>query len=156
MNAPKYSLAEIERRWLVPKVLAAPLLHDHPARITDTYLNNTRLRLRRVDEADGGTLFKFCRNYGDRKGPAESITNLYLAEAEYDLLASLPGVRVTKHRYRLDAGAIDVYPGETLHVYEIEFDAVDAAMQYTPPGFVDREITGEDEFSGLNLARQFH
>lgn len=155
MSPPKYALMEIERRWLIPNALARPLLNNRPVRITDTYLNDTRLRLRRVEQADGTLRFKFCRKYGDRDGPAESITNLYLEAAEYELLASLPGARVTKYRYQLDAGAIDVYGQETLHVFEIEFAGLDAARRYTPPGFVSEEITGNDAFSGLSLARQF-
>ncbi len=155
MTRPKYSLAEIERRWLVPNALAAPLLDGQPAIITDTYLTGSRLRLRRVDGADGSTLYKFCRKYGDREGPSESITNLYLEAAEYDILASLPGERVIKHRHRLQEGSIDVYGKGALHIYEIEFQALDAAMRYTPPPFVQREITGDDDYSGLTLARRF-
>ena len=155
MNVPKYALVEIERRWLVPNELALPLLHDHPVRITDTYLTDTRLRLRRVEQADGRTRFKFCRKYGNREGPSEAITNLYLDETEYLLLASLAGARVTKQRHHLDAGAIDVYGEDSLHIFEIEFEALDVAMRYTPPPFVGREITGDDNFTGSSLARQF-
>ena len=155
MNPPKYALTEIERRWLVPADLAEPLLGKEPRRITDTYLTDTRLRLRRVDAADGSSIFKFCRKYGDRQGPAESITNLYLDKAEYDLLAGLSGIRVAKYRHPLDAGAIDVYGDRALHIFEIEFDSLETAMRYTPPGFVSREITGDDGYDGLALARQF-
>ena len=42
-----------------------------------------------------------------------------------------------------------------LHVYEIEFDALDAAIRYTPPAFVGQEITDDPNYSGLMLARQF-
>ena len=155
MNPPKYALSEIERRWFVPAELAQPLLQESPVKITDTYLRDSRLRLRRVDAADGSSIFKFCRKYGDRQGPSESITNLYLDEAEYDLLAGLPGVRVCKHRHRLAAGAIDVYGDRALHIFEIEFDALEVAMHYTPPDFVSREITGDEAYSGLALASQY-
>ena len=155
MSRPKYALPEIERRWLVARELAQPLLHDQSSRITDTYLANSRLRLRRIDDAEGRSVFKFCRKYGDRQGPVESITNLYLDAAEYHLLASLPGDRVIKHRHRQTAGAIDVYGSNALHVFEIEFDALDAAIRYTPPAFVGQEITDDLNYSGLMLARQF-
>ena len=60
-----------------------------------------------------------------------------------------------KYRHRLDAGAIDVYGEADLHLFEIEFDDLNAAMCYTPPGFVSREVTGDEAYSGLALARQF-
>ena len=34
-------------------------------------------------------------------------------------------------------------------------NALDSAMRYSPPGFVGPEVTGEEEYSGLALARQY-
>ena len=155
MSRPKYALPEIERRWLVERELARPLLNGRSVKITDTYLTNTRLRLRRVVDAEGTTVFKLCRKYGDRQGPVESITNLYLDAAEYALLTGLPGDRVVKQRYRQGAGSIDVYGQNALHVFEIEFAAVNLALRYKPPAFVGQEITDDPNYSGLMLARQF-
>ena len=157
MSAPKYSIQEIERRWLVEAARAEPLLHDSPARITDRYLDDTRLRLRRVQEADGALVFKFCRKYGDREGPSESITNLYLDPGEYAMLRRLPATEVIKERHRLDQGAIDVYRSDErqLHIFEIEFRDLEAAMGYLPPRFAGREVTGDPAYTGLSLARQF-
>ena len=54
MDVPKYSLAEIERRWLVRREDAERLLNDPeqlvqaPRLVRDKYLSDTRMRLRRV------------------------------------------------------------------------------------------------------------
>ena len=72
------------------------------------------------------------------------------------MLASLPGERVSKHRHQLDNGSIDVYGEGDLHIFEIEFAALDAATRYLPPPFVEREITGDADYSGRMLARRFN
>ncbi len=152
---PKYALLEIERRWLVGD--ASATTDAPPVLITDKYIHGARLRLRRMDMPEGGRIFKFCKKYGDRQGPAEAITNLYLNADEHALLDRLPGTCVTKRRFRLSPGAIDVYgdADDQLRVYEIEFNSLAAAEAFAPPPFVVQEITEDAEFSGLALAQRF-
>lgn len=153
---PKYALYEIERRWLVPSKCAAPLLAPEPILVTDKYLTDTRLRLRRMEFPEGGTVYKFCKKYGGRHGAVEPITNLYLNEQEYRCLADLPGVTVTKRRHRQTHGAVDVYdlPDGALYVFEIEFEQESDAAAFRAPPFVSREITENDAFSGFALAQR--
>jgi CYTH domain-containing protein len=116
------------------------------------YLDRTRLRLRAMS-ADSGTVFKLAKKYGDREGPAESITNLYVTATEHALLERLPGASIAKHRFLLEAGSVDEYgapPG--LAVYSIEFDSLEAAAAFTPPAFAGREVTFDDSYSGFALA----
>lgn len=151
-DAPKYSLIEIERRWLVD--LAAVDLSAMPSReIDDLYIADSRLRLRRVSGA-GELTFKLGKKYGKRTTLSEPITNLYLTEREYQRLSVLPGARTRKRRYALAAGAIDVYaaPNEGLAVFEVEFEDERSARDFAPPSFVTREITDESAFSGASLA----
>ena len=151
---PKYALLEIERRWLVSEI---PVGEDAPpVLITDKYIHGTRLRLRRVDTPEGATIFKFCKKYGTGRGAAEPITNLYLNSDEHALLDQLPGIEVTKRRFRLAAGAIDVYDraDDALCIFEIEFENLTAARAFVPPGFTGREITEDDTLSGLALAQR--
>lgn len=152
---PKYALDEIERRWLVPAANAETLLTPAPIVVTDKYVTDTRLRLRRMVLPDGDTVYKFCKKYGGRQGAVEPITNLYLDEHEYRCLDVLPGITVTKRRHRQPRGAVDVYdlPDGMIYVFEIEFTSEAEAEAYRAPPFASREITGDDAFSGLALAR---
>jgi hypothetical protein len=154
MNSPKYSRPEIERRWLVDSQKAEPLLVAARQVIRDKYLPDAQLRLRRVTNANGNDVYKFCKKYGDRQDFAESISNLYLSSAEYILLDQLPGAVVSKTRHPQAVGAIDVYLGAAsdLYIFEVEFSSVEAAARFEPPEFVDREITGDALLSGRALA----
>lgn len=157
---PKYSLPEIERRWLVRDDVAAELLAAHvdtaPDVIEDRYVTGTRLRLRRVRHADGGETLKLCLKYGRASALREPITNLYLNTREYAVLAALDGVSVRKRRFRIGGGSLDVFdePAGTPTYFEREFATVEAAMAYEPPAFAAEEVTGEPEHTGANIARR--
>ncbi|MEQ8858367.1 MAG: hypothetical protein RIC56_06950 [Pseudomonadales bacterium] len=156
-SRPKYSLPERERRWLVDATAAAPLLSGTPQCILDRYLDDTRLRLRRITAADGGEVYKLCKKYGDLPPGAESITNLYLDTGEFARLAALPGWQVDKQRFRVHEGSLDVYRSEddSLRVFEHDFIDAASAAAYRPPAFTEREITADPDFTGAALARRF-
>jgi CYTH domain-containing protein len=150
---PRYSRPEIERRWLVD--LAPVDLTEKPFReIDDLYIADSRLRLRRI-AGPGEIVFKLCRKYGKTTPFAEPITNLYLSESEYLLLAGLPGKRARKRRYAVPGGSLDVYlePNRDLAVFEVEFDDEQSAAKFHPPAFVTREVTNETAYSGASLAK---
>lgn len=153
---PKYSIDEIERRWLVSEDNARPLLTGTPLKLTDKYLENTRLRLRQVNGGDQQTVFKLCKKYDNRNGPVESITNIYLNSDEYGLISRLPGTTVEKLRFRQSEGSIDVYRFRTgeVFIYEIEFTDAIVASAFRAPLFVNEEITGVEAYSGFALARK--
>jgi hypothetical protein len=153
---PKYALAEIERRWLVDLAGVGPLedlpYHD----IEDLYLDDSRLRLRKIRDARGGEVFKFCKKYGKSSGCSEPITNLYLTEGEHRALSRLGGKAVRKRRYAIGGGALDLYeegPG-ALAVFEVQFASEAEAGRYEPPPFVREEVTHEESYSGAALARR--
>lgn len=156
MQPPKYSLVEIERRWLVHPPHAAALAGLPCRVIEDTYLEGTRLRLRRIREPDGTAICKLGKKYGRRDAASEPVTNIYLSPEEYRVFSVLPGVRIDKRRYAIAGGAIDVYPSpRSLAVFEIEFASAQEAANYVPPDFAGEEITGVDEYSGAALAARF-
>jgi CYTH domain-containing protein len=149
---PKYAQVEIERRWLADLAAAGPLDGLPCHTIDDLYLAGTRLRLRRMEDAVGGTVFKFCKKYGG-EGCLEAITNLYLTEAEHQALSDLPGQRVRKRRYAMAGGALDVYRGvPPLAIFEIEFATETEAADYQPPAFARIEVTHDPAYSGAALA----
>jgi CYTH domain-containing protein len=151
---PKYSLAEIERRWLLTLAEAGPLDGYPCSLIEDRYLAGTSLRLRKVVGVGGVPVLKFCKKYGRGTGLAEPITNLYLSQAEYDILSQLGGMPVRKRRYAVDGGALDVYesPHAGLALFSVEFASEAAALAYTPPHFVRAEVTHDPRYTGAALA----
>ena len=151
-ESPKYSLPEIERRWLVD-LPAVDLRSTAFREIEDLYIADSRLRLRKVSGPNELT-FKLGKKYGKRTVLSEPITNLYLTEAEYRGLVVLPGKITRKRRYALPSGSLDVYlePHGGLAILEVEFASEEAARQFEPPPFVTREITNDPKFSGASLA----
>ena len=153
----KYGRVERERRFLLsepPPVFAA----DQSRRITDRYLPGTRLRLRRVEHAGSG----ICELKLTQKVPANRpgyvrglITNTYLSEAEYDLLASLPAQVLSKTRMGVQPWVIDIFdpPLHGLILAEAEFTTDDAAQSFRPPYPIVAEVTDDARFTGGALAR---
>lgn len=153
---PKYSLPEIERRWLVdgPR---CPSVEGLPYRdIEDRYFLGTGLRLRQMISEDGTTVHKLCKKYGRDTTIGEAITNLYLSPEEHELLSQLGGAVVRKRRYLCAGGSLDVYtyPNDGFTVFEIELDSEAAAAVYSPPAFVAAEITSNPRYSGAALAQR--
>ena len=153
---PRYALLENERRFLV----ASPpdLTGLGFRRIEDRYLDGTRLRLRTMtDSVTGARELKFCKKYGGQDPVSAPITNLYLSEAEYAVLAALPGRTIVKRRYRLahegrDFG-LDVFEGELagLALCEAEAGSRAAVMALAFPPWAGREVTADPFFTGGNL-----
>jgi CYTH domain-containing protein len=149
----KYARLEIERRWLVSGdvqqlIAAAPF-----SNIEDHYLTGTRLRLRAVSSPEAPAQWKLCKKYPKTAGQVfEFVTNIYLSESEFNVLARLPCSVVRKRRYRLAVGSLDVYTSAEPAVFEREFETEDQACSFVPPSFVGREITGEESLSGAALA----
>lgn len=156
MNPPRYSLPEIERRWLVEPSRLPELTHLPCRHIEDCYIEQSLLRLRRIQAPDGEVAYKLCKKYGRGDTLANPITNLYLSPEEYLALSTLPGLRVHKQRYAMEGGAIDVYASApALAIFEIDFDDEQSAANYLPPPFVGREITDDSTYSGAALAARF-
>jgi CYTH domain-containing protein len=154
-NLPRYSIPEIERRWLVDATSVDSLADAPYRRYEDLYLRNSRLRLRRITESNGSELYKLGKKYGKRSALSEPIATLYLTEAEYTQLRALPGSVAVKRRYTLAGGSLDVYeqPMAGTMIFELEFESEDAALAYQPPRFVGREVTNESAYSGFALAQ---
>lgn len=160
MNGPnlvdKYSRPEIERRWLVDLQWVGPLDGRPAVEIDDRYLRSTQLRLRRMRD-ERGVRYKLGKKYGKQTALTELIANLYLTSGEYDSLIGLPADLVSKRRYKVHDGALDIYHAPAhlsgLCIFEIEFEDEYTARRYQPPRFVTREITGDADFTGASLAR---
>lgn len=159
VNKMKYARIERERRFLLralPDGLAArPFTH-----ITDHYLPHTHLRLRRMTDETGAVVaLKLTQKFGETAVPAQhtTITNIYLTETEYQLLAQLGGNLLIKRRYRYPNGehtfSIDVFDGPLNGLILAEIEAqTDEQLQAVPlPDWAVAEVTDVVFFTGGNL-----
>ena len=138
----KYARLESERRFLLaalPDLASARVL-----RITDRYLDGTRLRLRLVEE-DGRAAVRKLGHKVPHSVSVNEHTSFYLDEAEYAVLAVLPGHELRKTRRILGAWAFDEHTDGML-LAETEQD-LDPWFAYV------REVTDEPAFTGGALAR---
>lgn len=151
--SPKYSAAEIERRWLVDLQLVGSLAALPCREIEDLYIAGTNLRLRKVSGDE--VVFKLGKKYGKTHRCVEQVVSVYLTELEFNVMATLPGSRVKKSRYTLAGGLLDVYqsPNQGFAVFEVEFQSETAANDYTPPRFVLAEITQDATYNGFALSQ---
>jgi CYTH domain-containing protein len=149
----KYARIERERRFLLDRFPGADVVRVR--RITDRYLDGTRLRLREQIEGDGPAVYKLTQKVPARTGGAQqgSITNIYLAEEEFRLLAQLPAKMLRKVRYSVPPFGIDVFEGalEGLRLAEAEFDSDAEADALILPEYILREVTDDARFTGGQL-----
>jgi len=151
----KYARIERERRFLLVGLPST----GRPAsvrKITDHYLTGTRLRLRHI-RGPGGDQYKLTQKIPvAHPGPVQGlITNIYLSKAEHDqLVAALPGQRLTKTRYSIPPLGIDVFdpPLHGLVTGEAEFGTDAEILAFRLPSCIHAEITCDPRFTGGRLA----
>ncbi|MDI2127551.1 hypothetical protein [Yinghuangia seranimata] len=154
VRAGKYALVERERRFLLagPPDLAAVTV---ARTITDRYVHGTRLRLRRVDYADGRVELKLTQKVpaGLPGAVRGLITNTYLSPAEYDVLAALPADVLRKSRLSVPPLGVDVFEGPLrgLVVAEAEFATDEEAEAFPAPAASVAEVTDDPRLAGGRL-----
>jgi CYTH domain-containing protein len=152
----KYTAVERERRWLCSRMPVVQVLWAE--RIVDLYVENARLRLRRACRLDGSGTLRRLTKKADLGPDRRLITSVYLDEAEFSLLADLPGRRLTKVRHHLGvedtALSVDVFEGALagLILAEAEFRTDAEAASFPSPEFAEREVTGDPRYTGGVLA----
>lgn len=157
----KYACIERERRfWLKeipPQIVACPV-----RRITDKYLDNSRLRLRKIEDSQGNIIaLKLTQKYATEFTASYQrlITNLYLNPSEFEQLAALSGDTLIKQRYRYDwqgfQFGIDVFEAKHagLVLAEVEAPTDEQLFSIPIPDFVCKEVTNAAFFTGGNLAK---
>jgi CYTH domain-containing protein len=129
--------------------------------ITDHYISNTRLRLRRMScPVTNQVVFKLGQKYRavTQAETQTTMTNMYLTEAEYQRLVTLEAQQIIKKRYNyLYQGrqyGIDVFEGRLagLILAETECETMDEAAQLSVPSFALKDVTDDPFFGGGSLA----
>ena len=153
----KYVHPEVERKFLVATIPSGSIFQ---AAITDHYIPNTTLRLRRM-QTEHEITFKLAQKLRAQPHETRVIlhTNFYLSEAEYVFLAStLPSHRLEKRRFRLHGAtismAIDQFQGqlEGLIIAEVDFGPNGDPSSFPIPSFALAEVTDDERFTGARLA----
>jgi CYTH domain-containing protein len=161
-QAGKYARFELERRFLVDRLPEA-VTADRGWLITDRYLKDTHLRLRRMEPIhEGEPVFKL----GQKHVPSPpdfgrmTITNIYLSPSEYAVLAPLDAFELRKRRYpveRADATfSVDIFEGHLagLVLAELSFDTREQLEQPLDlPRWVVCEVGDDVRFTGGALAQ---
>jgi CYTH domain-containing protein len=156
--AGKYARIENERRFLLPEsteeIITLPKFV-----ILDHYITDTHLRLRQI-EKEGDLVYKLTKKSKLSPG-SDEITTIYLSPEEYQTLSKLRAIVVSKIRYIATYNGIsigiDIYGTEMdeLWLGEVEFETVEQMEDFKMPLLYQREVTGNDDFSGLALANRF-
>jgi CYTH domain-containing protein len=150
----RYAQSEREQRWLLrglPDGLADPV------EIVDKYLRASTLRLRSM-RTRSTVVYKLgqkVRPNADRPSLVQ-MTNMYLTQPEFELLAHLEGAELCKTRWHWDLDGVlltvDQFRGslDGLVLAELELALEDA--RHPLPPFAIAEVTEDDRFSGGRLA----
>lgn len=147
----KYARVERERRYLVRAIPDGVRSVDD---IEDAYIEGTRLRLRRVT-SQGQVTRKLGHKIRLGLGLREvASTSLYLDDAEWDQLSTLPVRRLRKRRHHVVRDgytfAVDEFPDGTLLA---EFDDGDGAPTVVPTWLeVVADVTDDEEWTGRGRA----
>jgi CYTH domain-containing protein len=154
MHRPhEYARIERERRFLLNRFPSADVVRVR--HITDRYIDGARLRLREQTDDGGLAIFKLTQKVPARANGAQQglITNMYLTQDEYRLLAQLPGKALRKVRYSVPPFGVDVFEGalQGLQLAEAEFDSAAEADALVVPDFILHEVTEDERFTGGQL-----
>ncbi|PSW19867.1 hypothetical protein C9I98_10410 [Photobacterium sanctipauli] len=153
---PKYSELEIERRWLAKVNELPDLAKLEKKQITDSYVDGTRLRLRKV-ESPKGMSYKLCKKYGKISGISEPITNIYIDENEYAVFSRLEASILVRERYTYEFREVKfsinrIVDGTGPVIIEAEFRNEEEAIACTPPAFCGEEVSDKKGFEAINFA----
>jgi CYTH domain-containing protein len=149
------------RRLFLINDLPEPLTRaDAHLQIFDNYIENTRLRLRRVrvpQTRENAWLMEHRFPADENNLAIWKIAEVFLHEDEYKIFEQFEGREIRKNRYfyELDGKSIslDVYLGNLwgLNMARINFETEEEMEHFEAPPFAVFEVTNDKFFSGENL-----
>ena len=162
MNADygKYARAERERRFLLRELPPGLSVTDEHLQITDNYITNTRLRLRKIRvPRTRERMWKLTQKFAPVPSDLSRtiITNIYLSQDEYEVFSVFEGNEIRKNRYPYEHEghhfAIDIFLGPLrgLILAESSFDTDEEMDNYALPPFAVMEVTNDEMFTGASL-----
>lgn len=150
----KYARIEWERRFLLRGFPSGAKV-TRIRRISDRYIEGSRLRLRQQSDGDGSAIFKLTQKIagGTARGQQGLITSMYLTNDEFNVLAALPAKQLKKVRHSVPPFGIDVFEGTLngLVLAEAEFNSTAETSELVIPSFSVAEVSDDPRFTGGNL-----
>ena len=156
----KDARVERERRFLL-RELPPELTRASPhLQITDNFITNTRLRLRQIREPLTRERVWMLTQKFPLAPPdlsSSSVTDLYLTEYEYEVLAVFEGNEIRKNRYPYEhegrSYAIDIYLGALwgLILAKTGFETDDELNNFSLPPFAVLDVSNDEMFTGARL-----
>jgi CYTH domain-containing protein len=160
-HSPKYERVERERRYLLRELPPDLKVNDRHAQITDNYITNTRMRLRKVRwPLTNEWTLKLTQKHAPGTPPDFSrtlITSIYLNEHEYEVFSVFEANELRKNRYPYEhegrTYSVDVFLGELkgLILAETDFDTDEEMDAFPPPPFAALDVTHDELFTGGRL-----
>lgn len=156
----KYAHVERERRFLLEDLPEGLTRADHHLQITDNYITNTRLRIRKLREPRTN---RWTVKFTQKFAPDESdlsrtlITNIYLNAAEAEVLSVFEANEIRKNRYKFDyqghTFGIDMFLGDLfgLVLAELSFADDEEMRKFVMPPFALADVTNNPLFTGGRL-----
>lgn len=128
--------------------------------IHDSYLVDSTLRLRRIEEAGNPIVYKLGQKIrvGNDFQFHIAHTTLYISEQEFEALAALPTRKLEKKRsiFPLEdmQFALDEFEGELSGLTLIEIDLGQRDVTHAPLPFENLvEVTNDERFTGGELVK---
>jgi CYTH domain-containing protein len=158
--ASKYARVERERRYLLADLPEGMTRADHHLQITDNYLTETSLRIRKVrDPQTNKWVVKFTKKFAPDPDDLSRtiITNTYLNAIEAETLAIFAANEIRKNRYYFEFEgrrfAIDMFIGDLfgLVLAEVSFESDQELDQFPAPPFALADVTQIKLFTGGRL-----
>jgi CYTH domain-containing protein len=157
---PKYAHIERERRWLVDPAELPDLNGAAFILIQDRYIDNSRMRLRRMTDSKSGlTALKLSKKYECADHLARPIVTTYLTQVEFNILESLPSQALSKRRFKIEVDGcefsydcfLDNLAG--LHIAEIEWPDDAGLRALSAPVWATRDVSEDKRYQGGSLVR---
>ena len=158
----KYARVERERRFLLNDLPAGLARTDPHLQITDNYITNTRMRIRKVrDPKTNKWTVKFTQKFvPDRSDLSRTIiTNIYLTALEADTLSVFEANEIRKNRYYFDFEerrySVDMFLGDLfgLVLAEMSFETDKEMREFHTPSFALADVTNNEIFTGGRLCQ---
>ena len=157
----KYARVERERRYLLRDLPEGLTRADPHLQITDNYMTDSRLRLRKVREPRTNKwTVKFTQKFAPNPDDLSRtiITNTYLNALEAEVLSSIfNSNEIRKNRYPFEFDgrnfSVDMFLGDLfgLVLAETSFETDEDLDNFSAPPFVLADVTNEPLFSGGRL-----
>ena len=157
----KYARVERERRYLLRDLPEGMTRADPHLQITDNYMTDSRLRLRKVREPRTNKwTVKFTQKFAPNPDDLSRtiITNTYLNALEAEVLSSIfNSNEIRKNRYPFEFDgrnfSVDMFLGDLfgLVLAETSFETDEELDNFSAPPFALADVTNEPLFSGGRL-----